>query len=183
MAKRIDLQEYSVLSVSLLDGEVVVIKNQIMLWGAVASILGLVMLFVGNDNSRLNEGADTNKEVTRDTSHQLTENLGNDSPKSSTKEQLEFDFNVARQIRFSPKRDNAITEIVKESIRTEQYELISLSVNFASAINFSPKRDKVLELIIDKSIFHGYKDIALRAIDNITFSPKADKARQKIIQK
>lgn len=163
------------------------IKNQIMFWGAVASLLGLLAtlysLYYGtaDDSTQPHQrngieeirGSNIPGPPIKGTNQKTTKDL--------TLESLETDFSLIVKMSSSRNRDAGLMHLINKALQTEKYNFTLKAIEFALAMYSSRNRDEALRLIVDKALSQGHKDIAIRATDGFISSRNADVARQKIL--
>ncbi len=161
------------------------IKNQITLWGAVASILGLFLSFyylTADDSTQPHKG--NGIEENRESNIPEFPKKGtNQKPiKDLTLESLEADFLLTKKMNYTRNRDAGLMHLVNKALKAEKYDFTLKAIEFALAMHFSRNRDEALRMIVDKALSQGHKDIAIRATDGFIYSRNADVARQQIIE-
>ena len=159
------------------------IKNQIMLWGAVASVLALFLSFdywIEDDGTRPHNGIEENRESNIPQSP--TEKTNQKPPKDLTLEDFESDLLLIKKMRSSTNRDEGLKHLVEKALQAEKHEFTAKAIEFALAMRSLSNRDRALRMIVDEALSQGHKDIAIRASDEIRSSSNADAARRKILQ-
>ena len=161
------------------------IKNQIMLWGAVASILGLFLsdwYWIEDDSTQLHKDIGIEENRASNIPESPKKEINQKPIKDLTLESLETDFSLIIKMNYTKNRDAGLMHLIKKALQTEKYDFTLKAIEFALAMHFSRNRDEALRMIVDKALSQGHKDIAIRATDGFIYSRNADAARQQIIE-
>ena len=144
------------------------IKNQLMLWGAVASILGLFLssyYWIEDDGTRPHNGVEENRKS--NISQSPTEKTNQKPPKDLTLEDFESDLLLINKMHSSTNREAGLKHLIERALQAEKREFTAKAIEFALAMGSSRNRDRALRMIVDEALSQGHKDIAIRASDDI----------------
>ncbi len=161
------------------------LKNQIMFWGAVASIFGLFLAFCnlpGNDSTQPHKGNGIEANRGSNIPESPKEEINQMPIKDLTLESLETDFSIINKMNYTSNREAGLMHLIEKTLQTEKYDFTLKAIEFALAMSYSSNRDTALSMIVDKALSQGHKDIAIRATDGFKYSSNADAARQKILK-